>query len=195
MFLLPPIEAPGRMDHQWILLPFIPPFRGLVPTSRPVEENSSQCAYQLLIDLQIQDKSKWTPPSYCIFLILAHCRWALTRPVLIAIYWCSRHRKSHRLHEYRPPLSVFPLSNGKQRAPCGGPALVSAATVTKAAFWLPPFHEYSCHSIKGLKTASSDVTQSFSTWTLDDRLQVTWYTVVGAKRLVLFLFAANSRES
>ena len=45
----------GGMDHQWIQLPslLIPPSRGLVPTSRPVEENSSQCAYQLLIDLRI----------------------------------------------------------------------------------------------------------------------------------------------
>ena len=87
------------------LLPYllIPPFRGLVPTSRPVEENSSQCAYQLLIDFQISylDRIRANePPPYCLF---AHRRWALTRPVLIAIYWCSRHRKYCRLIQAMRP--------------------------------------------------------------------------------------------
>jgi len=108
---LPLVTTLGHSAFEWIqgtgktgpyLLPYllIPPFRGLVPTSRPVEENSSQCAYQLLIDLQIPylDRIRAIePPSYCLFLLLAYRRWALTRPVLIAIYWCSRHRKSRRL--------------------------------------------------------------------------------------------------
>lgn len=34
------------------------------------------------------------PPQNCLFLLLAHRQWALTRSVIIAIYWCSRHRKS-----------------------------------------------------------------------------------------------------
>lgn len=121
LLLFPPIEAPGRMDQQWILLPYLlfPPFRGLVPTSRPVEEKKSQCAYQLLIDLKISylDRIRANfplPLSYCLFLLLAHCRWALTRLVLIAIYWCSRHRKSRRLiqhlakypFQFRPPASL-----------------------------------------------------------------------------------------
>lgn len=45
-----------------------------------------------------QDKSKWTPS--CLFLLLAYRRWAWTRPVLNAIYWCFRHRKSRRLIQH-----------------------------------------------------------------------------------------------